>query len=99
MNIPSDHNLKLLDYTTLVRFIPGSEGSDAVQLIYEILSSYLLDPQKVPCGWLIDEETTHGHLLLECLRSLSFGDEPSALNNYGAMHWVDHLSKATSKQQ
>jgi tetratricopeptide (TPR) repeat protein len=83
---------------SLVRFIPGFQGGETIELIHETLRSFLLDPQKAPERWLIDEEMIHGHVMLECLRSMSYGDQSTLLNRYVAMHWVGHLSRATSIQ-
>ena len=84
---------------SIVRIIPGSEDNPTVQLLHETFRSYILDCKKCPPGLWIDEERIHGYVAVKCLQYMTIEDDSNIFNKYAAQHWVDHLSKGTSREQ
>ena len=63
------------------------------RLVHETFRSFLLDPEKCHPDFLLDEESSHGHILTICLQSLLEEDKVEFGRRYSQRNWVSHLKK------
>ena len=84
------------DCGSILQLLP--EG-DQVRLIHETFRSFVVNPVNCPQAFYVEEEQTHGYIVLKCVQRLNHGGSENACNDYAARYWVDHLSLAKSAEQ
>jgi tetratricopeptide (TPR) repeat protein len=70
-----------------------------VHLVHETFRSFLLNSQKCPSEFLLDEVCTNTYIALKCVRCLAAGDGETHLGRYASSYWIYHLCKAKSAPQ
>jgi tetratricopeptide (TPR) repeat protein len=70
-----------------------------VRLVHETFRSFIVDREKCPPAYFIDETETHGRFALKCLQCLAQGSGAKQCIDYAATRWLDHLSEARSTRQ
>lgn len=83
---------------SILYLMPIGPDDPGVQLVHETFRSFIVNEERCPRSFLINEVESHGHLAIKCLQRLSTGDE-TFVGNYGLEEWVQHLAKATDASQ
>jgi len=86
---------------SILHLLPSDDNSNRpVQLVHETFRSFLLNPDKCPREFLIQEASVHSDMVLDCLTDLSqFGERGFTYETYGLHEWIKHLSKSTSTEK
>ena len=87
------------DCGSILQFLPAGKQVEEVRLIHETFRSFVVNPERCPKTFYIEEKQTHGYLALKCIQRLKEGSGIDDSSNYATYFWVHHLSKATSTQQ